>query len=99
MSRDPAQLELFEDLEVRLHRFKVGGEVDAPGLGPLAYRERRYLVVEVQCDRLTFDAADKNLPDLLARTHTLAVLHAAEHPDPLAAAMLLAGRAPEEGRP
>ena len=98
MRRDPSQLELFEDLEVRVHRYRLKGDADA-ALGPLAYRDRRYLVVEVQCDEVKFKAADADLPDLLAREHTLSVLQAAEHPDPLAAAMLLAGRAPEEDRP
>jgi hypothetical protein len=88
----PDQLRLFEghDVEAATYRLTGSAEVDEPGL---AWRERRFLLVEVEVDEVTFKPFSKDDPDLLGRHHTLKVVRSAVFDDPLEADRILAGLA------
>ncbi len=92
MARDPDQLRLFEGRDVEAASYRLTGPADVPRPG-LEWRERAFLLVEVEVDEVTFKPISKEDPDLLGRHHTLKVVRSAVFDDPLEADRILAGLA------
>jgi hypothetical protein len=74
---DPDQMRLFEGEPVDLASYKITGPVDVPLLG-LRRTEKVFLVIEAECEEITFGPADKKEPEHgVVRRHALKVNRAA----------------------
>jgi hypothetical protein len=93
MPTDRHQLRLFEghDVEGATYRLTGGCDVDLPGL---EWHGKVVLLIEAECDEVTFKALSKDDPDLLQRQHTLKTVRSIVYPDEFEARRMLEGLAP-----